>query len=141
MKISLRVLMAFCLTLMLSNLSFGASCVTVIGEPIEEATTKEDFKKKAKDFLQNRVFKKVKNYFKDIKDTWKSYKEAKKGKGMGLFTLFLLLATAALVVLKILEIIAWSWIWVFAPLWIPVGLIILILIVAFFVFLGVKGKS
>ena len=133
--------MAFCLTLMLNTVSYGASYSTVIGEPIEETVVKENFRSKAKDFLQKRVFKKVKNYFKDVKDSWNSYKEAKKKGGIGLSTILLLLATATLVVLKILEIIAWSWLWVFSPLWIPIALAILIFIVVFFVFLVIKGKS
>jgi hypothetical protein len=141
MKLFLRIIMAFCLTLMLNTISYGASYSTAIGEPNEETVAKENFKSKAKDFLQKRVFKKVKNRFKDIKDTWNSYKEAKKMGTIGLFTIFLLLATIALVVLKILEIILWNWIWVFAPLWIPIALAILIFIVVFFVFLIIKGKS
>lgn len=36
------------------------------------------------------------------------------------------LLTIAFVVLKLIGVITWSWVWVFAPLWIPfvVGLII-----------------
>ena len=32
------------------------------------------------------------------------------------------------IVLKLLHIIAWSWVWVLAPLWIPLALILLIFI-------------
>ena len=36
-------------------------------------------------------------------------------------------------VLKVLNLLDWSWVWVFAPLWIPVALIILLLIIALIV--------
>ncbi len=38
-----------------------------------------------------------------------------KNKGIG----FLGLSTLVLVVLRFTEVIMWSWLWVFAPLWIP----------------------
>jgi sterol desaturase/sphingolipid hydroxylase (fatty acid hydroxylase superfamily) len=141
MKLSLRIIMAFCLIIVLNTLSFGASYSTSIGTPNEESVAKDNVRTKVKDFLQKRVFKKVKNSFKNIKKSWKTYKEAEGKKGiLSLSTIFLLLATATLVVLKILEIIAWSWFWVFAPLWIPVALVILLLIIAFVFIATKKGE-
>jgi Flp pilus assembly protein TadB len=141
MKLSLRIMMAFCLTMMLNTLSFGASYSTAIGTPNEETVAKDNFKTKAKHFLQKRIFKKVKNNFKNIKESWKIYKEREGKKGtLGLATILLLLATAALVVLKILEIIVWSWFWVFSPLWIPAALLLLLLIIAFIFIATKKGK-
>lgn len=51
------------------------------------------------------------------------------GIGLGglLFVVFL--------VLKLTHVIAWSWVWVLAPLWIPLGIAILVgLVVAVIVF-------
>ena len=39
------------------------------------------------------------------------------------------LLTLVFIVLKLCGVIAWSWWWVLAPLWIPVGLIILAVVV------------
>ena len=39
------------------------------------------------------------------------------------------LLTIVFIVLKLLNVIAWSWVWVFAPFWIPFGLLILFLII------------
>lgn len=38
------------------------------------------------------------------------------------------LLTIAFIVLKLCKVISWSWIWVFAPLWIPAILVILALL-------------
>ena len=37
----------------------------------------------------------------------------------------------AFIVLKLCHVIDWSWAWVLAPLWIPVGLLLLSLIIMF----------
>lgn len=39
------------------------------------------------------------------------------------------LLTIAFIVLKLCKVISWSWIWVFAPLWIPAIPIIVVLLV------------
>lgn len=36
-------------------------------------------------------------------------------------------------VLKVLNLLDWSWVWIFAPLWVPVALVILLLIIALIV--------
>ena len=38
------------------------------------------------------------------------------------------LLTIAFIVLKLCGVIAWSWVWVLAPLWISVALVVLVLI-------------
>lgn len=48
---------------------------------------------------------------------------------------FLGLLTIAFVVLKLTGVIAWSWLWVLAPLWIPTALVVAFLLVALVVFL------
>lgn len=48
------------------------------------------------------------------------------------------LLTIAFIVLKLCGVINWSWIWVFAPLWIPAILVILIVLI---LILGVKMMS
>lgn len=35
----------------------------------------------------------------------------------------------AFIVLKLCGVISWSWLWVLSPIWIPIGLVLLILIV------------
>lgn len=47
------------------------------------------------------------------------------GFGTALFLLFL--------GLKLGDVIAWSWLWIFAPLWIPLAIFAVVLVVAFFV--------
>jgi hypothetical protein len=39
------------------------------------------------------------------------------------------LLTLAFIVLKLTHVIAWSWLWVLAPLWISLGLVILIFVI------------
>jgi len=49
-----------------------------------------------------------------------------KGNGIGLGTVL----TIVFAVLKLTEVIDWSWWWIFSPLWIPLALILLIVIIA-----------
>lgn len=49
--------------------------------------------------------------------------------GIGVSTLL----TIVFVVLKLCNVIDWNWWWVLSPLWIPVGLAIFIIVVAYFV--------
>lgn len=51
------------------------------------------------------------------------------GSGIGLGTLL----TVAFVVLKLCGVISWSWWWVFAPIWIPIALVL------FFLIFGIIG--
>ena len=46
------------------------------------------------------------------------------GSGIGLGTLL----TVTFVVLKLCGVISWSWWWVFAPIWIPIALVLFFLI-------------
>ncbi|MFT5835012.1 MAG: Flp pilus assembly protein TadB [Cognaticolwellia sp.] len=144
MKLSLSILMILCLTLVLNTISYGASYSAVIGGPNQETTVeKENLISKAKQFVQKQIIKKVKNYFRGFKDSWNAYKKAKEDKEggiIGLAIIFLLLATTTLVVLKILEVIAWSWLWILAPLWISIGFFLLVFALAFIYFL-IKGKK
>ena len=141
MKLSLRMMMMLCLTLMLNTLSYGASYSTAIGEPDQKATVKkENLRTKAKQFVQKRIIKKAKNHFKDATELWSTLKEQNGKKKAGLITLVLLLATVTLVVLQLLEVIAWSWLWILAPLWIPIAFFILVFIIALIYFL-IKGKK
>lgn len=50
------------------------------------------------------------------------------------------LLTIALIVLKLTSVIAWSWWWVLAPLWLPV--VLLLLFAAFaFIYTGIKMRK
>lgn len=50
------------------------------------------------------------------------------------------LLTVAFVVLKLTEHIDWSWWWVFAPLWIPVAIVLFVVIVLGVAW-GLKDRS
>lgn len=43
------------------------------------------------------------------------------------------LLTIAFIVLKLLKVINWSWLWVLAPIWIPIIIIIMIVIITFII--------
>jgi hypothetical protein len=47
---------------------------------------------------------------------------------------FLDVLTIAFVVLKLCGVITWSWVWVLAPLWIPISLVLVILFIVWLVF-------
>lgn len=38
------------------------------------------------------------------------------------------LLAVAFIVLKLLGVIKWSWLWVFAPLWLPTAIVILVIV-------------
>jgi hypothetical protein len=44
------------------------------------------------------------------------------------------LLTILFIVLKLTNVIDWSWWWVFAPLWIPVAFLVTVVTIMFFVF-------
>lgn len=54
--------------------------------------------------------------------------------GIGFFGLL----TIVFIVLKLCNIISWSWIWVLAPFWIPESLFLVYLIILFVV-INIKG--
>ena len=45
------------------------------------------------------------------------------------------LLTIVFIVLKLTEVITWSWIWVLSPVWIPIAIVIGVLIVMAILFL------
>lgn len=45
--------------------------------------------------------------------------------GIGFFGLL----TIVFIVLKLCKVIAWSWVWVLAPIWTPIAVIILLIII------------
>ncbi len=48
------------------------------------------------------------------------------------------LLTIAFIVLKLCNVIAWSWWWVLAPLWIPVAIVVLGLLFLFIMYVFFK---
>lgn len=48
-------------------------------------------------------------------------------KGMGCIVLITIQLTIVFIVLKLTNVIDWSWIWVLAPIWIYAGLFILVM--------------
>lgn len=135
MKLSIRVLLIagflFCF-----NLSVNAAS-SVKNASVEHSSESETFKNKTKQFFQKHIVKKAKKKVQAIKAVWSSYKEESRN-GPGLSTLLVLLLTATFVTLKLTGIIAWSWLWVLSPLWIPIALGIVGLLVGLIVFAIVK---
>ena len=52
---------------------------------------------------------------------------------------FVGLLTITFIVLKLTHVIAWSWLWVLSPIWIEIGIVIFIAIIAG-VIMGVTDK-
>ena len=48
-------------------------------------------------------------------------------KGMGCIALITIQLTIVFIVLKLVNVIDWSWIWVLAPIWIYAGLFLLVM--------------
>lgn len=57
-----------------------------------------------------------------------SNKQVSTSRGIG----FSGLLTIVFIVLKLTDIIAWSWIWVLSPIWIPIAILLVILLLAVF---------
>lgn len=58
---------------------------------------------------------------------------------LGCFSLFIILLSILFITLKLTGVIAWSWLWVLSPLWLPAVvtfciIVILTLVVALFIF-------
>lgn len=45
------------------------------------------------------------------------------------------LLTVAFIVLKLCNVIAWSWVWVLAPLWIPAAIALAIIVICLLIWL------
>lgn len=50
------------------------------------------------------------------------------------------LLAIAFIVLKLTDVIAWSWLWVLSPLWIPAAFILAV-VVLWFVFVVINNKG
>jgi len=55
-------------------------------------------------------------------------------------SIFLSLLAVAFIVLKLTDVIEWSWLWVLAPIWIPAAIVLVILLLTLVVVL-VKATS
>lgn len=62
-----------------------------------------------------------------------SSKNSGAAQGVGISWVIALVLTAVFVTLRLVGVIAWSWWWVFAPLWILFGIDILILAIVLIV--------
>lgn len=138
MKFGVKLLLFFVLTLVV-NTGFAASS-SVVNPPIETTTGKVSFKEKVKTFYQKQIVQRVKKKIKKVKDSWNLYKEAKK-KRLGFVSTFILLLTATFVTLQLVGVISWPWIWVLAPLWIPIALAILLLIIALIGIISIAASN
>lgn len=45
------------------------------------------------------------------------------------------LLTVAFIVLKLCNVIAWSWVWVLAPLWVPAAIALVIIVICLLIWL------
>jgi hypothetical protein len=82
----------------------------------------KNIKTKVKRFVNRRI-KSVKEKGQKIKDIWKEFKEQRaQENGIGFGSILALLLGVAFIILKLTGVIFWSWLWVLAPLWIPVGI-------------------
>lgn len=54
--------------------------------------------------------------------------------GIGIGTLLAIVFT----VLKLCGVISWSWVWVLCPVWIPLGLVLILLVIAFVIGLSIN---
>ena len=54
---------------------------------------------------------------------------------------FLSMLTIAFIILKLVGVIAWPWVWVIAPLWIPLAAITAIYIVALIIVLCITPRD
>lgn len=50
---------------------------------------------------------------------------------MGLIFIFCTVMLAVFVALKLANVIAWSWLWVFAPLWVPIAIALFLVVIGF----------
>lgn len=55
-------------------------------------------------------------------------------KGIGCGTALALMLTVAFVILKLCNVIDWSWWWVVSPIWIYFGVVIIIIIIIFLIY-------
>lgn len=50
------------------------------------------------------------------------------------------LLTIVFIILKLTNVIAWSWVWVLSPLWISVGLFLFVAVILGFVLIAIKNR-
>ena len=68
-----------------------------------------------------------------------TYKQNSNTSSRGSGDIFISLLQVALIVLKLTNVIAWSWLWVLAPLWMSVAIIVVLLGIVFILHV-VTGK-
>ena len=78
------------------------------------------------------------NDTKKQKRTWKKIKKTQGKHGFGGILTFIFGLTGLFIGLRLLDIIAWSWLWVLSPLWISVALVILITLYVLILFLTIR---
>lgn len=76
------------------------------------------------------------SYFKNLK-TIKMSNTNNNSRGVGFFGLL----TIAFIILKLTDVIDWSWWWVLAPTWIPVPLVLIGLLISWIVMIIKKSEN
>jgi sterol desaturase/sphingolipid hydroxylase (fatty acid hydroxylase superfamily) len=119
---------------MISTTSFAIIIDENKAELMETSITgNKNIKTKVKRFVNRRI-KSAKEKVQKIKDIWKEFKEQRtQENGIGFGSILALLLGVAFIVLKLTGVIAWSWLWVLAPFWIPAGVTILVFIFVFII--------
>lgn len=110
------------LLLISSLLCFTQNAIAVAYNPISTITIEEN------------------NIAKKKKRTWKKIKKTKGKHGFGGILTVIFGLTGIFIGLKLLDIIAWSWLWVLSPLWISVALVILIILYVMILFLTMPKR-
>lgn len=64
-----------------------------------------------------------------------------KNSGIGCGALFVILLQITFIILRLCGVIGWSWIWVLAPLWIYIGLFLLIMMLVGLIMFFVGGRK
>lgn len=82
-----------------------------------------------------------KNVAKKQKRTWKKIKKNQGKHGFGGVLTVIFGLTGIFIGLRLLDIIAWSWLWILSPLWISVALVILIILYVMILFLTMPPKQ
>lgn len=103
----------------------------------------EDKIKEAKRTAAAEAEKAVEEYMAqiDAQPAWKKFMKNFYGYNTGCGRFVIAVLTILLVLLKLTNVISWSWLWVLSPLWVPVLLSLIFYFIAFVFFLIEEAKK
>ncbi len=139
MKLSLHIVLIIGITFLLHTLTFAASSIEKSPEHIVAISSNDNgFADKIQQLLNVQLVQKFQVKIQNAKAIWKSTRTEKKKKSLGLLSTFLLVLSVALVTLKLTGVIMISWLWALAPIWIPLGLSLLLFLIIMVVVSAIK---